>query len=923
MSQKNDSENDIWEYKPLEKKKKRREPHPAPATATKRRCPPRKATKRDSASLKSPGRKVNTAGSGDSNTVVVNIDVDGHGSLQDHHLPSKSSPAHDTEQKDDGAEGPSSGEFCPMCQMPFSILVVQTQRWHVAECIDTPRDTCKECPDGLQCSSTIPTHYKKFNHTLLAHSRANGDAALLSLSQQAGTSSETSLSGLPGLINNEVDGSVLESSQDSLSALSNPSASPHNNQTGTPPSKRTNGLLFLRSPGPEDFKKRKGWSSSLKRQKSISSSQESRAELSSAPVKAESGGGACEPKIEPSPDDDFISYSPISELPADTEVKSSECRKALFKNDASENESEDSTLLFSEDELLTEFIDNLETSNVQHASSNTQLEAVSSGPPTNQLAASAVDRSDHTSGKAAQSSIQSPQSIVLERLRETLRSSDSLHIKNLNESSVQSEPPPLVLPSQTSIVHSSQTMPPQKGQSKTGQASSLKQTDIGVFFGLRPLKEKEKEAESGPNEPNTTSVPTLGESSRQRRPRKERQRKSMADTAANSSQGTVAVDNSTVTRNTKGDAGKGRNRGWRGRKWNRVNADGEVELPRCPFYKKIPGTKFVIDAFGYGEIEGINAYFLTHFHSDHYGGLTKNSTFPIYCNRITGNLVKSKLKVAEEYVHILPMNTRVTVEGVAVILLEANHCPGAAMLLFYLPDGQTVLHTGDFRADASMETYPELLSCRVQTLYLDTTYCSPEYTFPRQQEVINFAASTAFELATLNPRTLVVCGSYSVGKEKVFLALAEVLGSKVCLSRDKYNTMCCLESEEVRNRITTDWKAAQVHVLPMMHLTFKKLQDYLARFSRQYDQLMAFKPTGWTFSQQVESVEDIQPHVSGNISIYGIPYSEHSSFLEMKRFVQWLQPLKIIPTVNVGSWASRKAMEKYFSEWKMEAKAKR
>lgn len=123
-------------------------------------------------------------------------------------------------------------------------------------------------------------------------------------------------------------------------------------------------------------------------------------------------------------------------------------------------------------------------------------------------------------------------------------------------------------------------------------------------------------------------------------------------------------------------------------------------------------------------------------------------------------------------------------------------CPGAAMLLFFLPDGQTVLHTGDFRADPSMESYPELLSCRVQTLYLDTTwvphlrigevmqephtdfqcklshpysYCSPEYTFPRQQEVINFAASTAFELVTLNPRTLVVCGSYSVGKEKVFL----------------------------------------------------------------------------------------------------------------------------------------------------------
>lgn len=50
-----------------------------------------------------------------------------------------------------------------------------------------------------------------------------------------------------------------------------------------------------------------------------------------------------------------------------------------------------------------------------------------------------------------------------------------------------------------------------------------------------------------------------------------------------------------------------------------------------------------------------------------------------------------------------------------------------------------------------------------------SSYCSPEYTFPRQEEVISFAASTAFELVTLNPSTLVVCGSYSVGKEKVFL----------------------------------------------------------------------------------------------------------------------------------------------------------
>lgn len=50
----------------------------------------------------------------------------------------------------------------------------------------------------------------------------------------------------------------------------------------------------------------------------------------------------------------------------------------------------------------------------------------------------------------------------------------------------------------------------------------------------------------------------------------------------------------------------------------------------------------------------------------------------------------------------------------------------------------------------------------------------------------------------------------------------------------------------------------------------QKLEQHLARFSSQYDQLVAFKPTGWTFSQQVESVGDIQPDVSGNIFIYGM-----------------------------------------------------
>jgi DNA cross-link repair 1A protein len=59
-------------------------------------------------------------------------------------------------------------------------------------------------------------------------------------------------------------------------------------------------------------------------------------------------------------------------------------------------------------------------------------------------------------------------------------------------------------------------------------------------------------------------------------------------------------------------------------------------------------------------------------------------------------------------------------------------------------------------------------------LVLDTTYADPAYAFPPQASVID-SVIRAVRAESFNPRTLFLFGSYTIGKERLFLSVAAAM----------------------------------------------------------------------------------------------------------------------------------------------------
>ena len=149
---------------------------------------------------------------------------------------------------------------------------------------------------------------------------------------------------------------------------------------------------------------------------------------------------------------------------------------------------------------------------------------------------------------------------------------------------------------------------------------------------------------------------------------------------------------------------------------------------------------------------------------------------------------------------------------VTVTLLEANHCPGAIMFLFEVGN-RYILHVGDFRwnrqvMEAQAPLRPFFKERSITELYLDTTYCDPKYDLPAQEaaieETIQVAETHVKQARSRKEDLLLLFGAYTIGKERIYMSVAERLKMKVYVDRRRYRVLSALEwSAQKMSLLTT------------------------------------------------------------------------------------------------------------------------
>ncbi|XP_055995055.1 5' exonuclease Apollo isoform X2 [Sorex fumeus] len=162
---------------------------------------------------------------------------------------------------------------------------------------------------------------------------------------------------------------------------------------------------------------------------------------------------------------------------------------------------------------------------------------------------------------------------------------------------------------------------------------------------------------------------------------------------------------------------------------------------------------------------------------------------------------------------------------------------------------------------------------QIDTLYLDNTNCNPALVLPSRQE----AAHQIIELIRKHPQHKVKIGLYSLGKEVLLERLAFEFQTWVVLSPQRLELVQLLGLADV---FTVEEEAGRIHAVDHMEICHSAMLCW-----NHIHPTIAILPT----SRRVRR---------SHPDIHVIPYSDHSSYSELRTFVAALRPCRVVPIVQ-------------------------
>ncbi|CAD6219308.1 GSCOCG00004906001-RA-CDS [Cotesia congregata] len=334
--------------------------------------------------------------------------------------------------------------------------------------------------------------------------------------------------------------------------------------------------------------------------------------------------------------------------------------------------------------------------------------------------------------------------------------------------------------------------------------------------------------------------------------------------------------------------------------------------------EEIPGIS--VDRFD-GENLKSSLFFLSHCHTDHMQGLIYQTDFVkkllaqnqyLYCSPISKKILEYKLHrfgPEADFIKtidgvspiIVEYNVENKTEYLKVTSISAGHCPGSVMFLFEIKK-ISVLYTGDFRFDSKdLSKFKPLhdfvdgkmIPKKFDNIYLDTTFFNPNNDFfPSRQDCVREICKVASDWISKDNNNIVIleCSAH-YGPEYLFIELSNALKLRIHVKDKVYKSYTFFP--ELSKCVTDDPNATPIHAC--MEKNFRRFYVLQCRPKVKDESIITIIPSVWRWRYK-DVKKNICEWEAINKRFYTC-YSCHSSFSELKNFIEYFKPSKLYPCV--------------------------